>query len=302
MRPPHRLAPLLLGALLLVGCSADGTDSADLIQASSVGADSPELVRGEAAAGDAGAADQVGTPVDADRQVIMTASATVVVDDPATGADELVRLTEAVGGHVDRRSEFRPEASEPSARPAAWLTVRVPAAELTGLLEDLETLGEVRDLNQDTQDVTRTTRDLDARITALQTSVDRLLSIMADAETSEALIAAEQALSERQGDLEALQTERAFLSDQVAMSTLTVDLVARDDPRLEAEGFLGGLQTGWDALVSFASGLLVALGVILPWLPVAVVLLLLTLWFARRNRRRRPPAPEPAEPERAGVR
>lgn len=296
MRVPRWLTTLALVVLVLAGCTAQsGSDAGGIEQAVS-------SARDEAAPAEIGASvDEAAgeAAVDADRQVITTASATVVVDDPVEATTELIRLTRDAGGYVEQRAEHRPETGS-SALPSAWLAVRVPSDALTGLVEGLESLGEVRNLEQDAQDVTRTVRDLDARITALQTSVDRLLGIMADAQTSEALISAESALSDRQAQLESLQSERAYLADQVAMSTLRVDLVARDDPTIESEGFLGGLETGWDALVSFASGLLVAVGVILPWLPVVLVMALVVLWLARRGRRRHAARDDGARP-RAGA-
>ena len=102
--------------------------------------------------------------------------------------------------------------------------VRVPADELTGLLADLEDLGDVASVSVSRSDVTTTAVDLDARISALQTSVARLQALMDGAATTEALLAAEEALTERQEELESLQSQRALLADQVELSTLSVHL------------------------------------------------------------------------------
>lgn len=138
---------------------------------------------------------------DLGRQVITTADLTVSVGNTRQAADDAVRITEEAGGRVDERSE---QAA------GAFLVLRVPAPRLTAVLDRLDGLGEHRQLSIRSQDVTRATRDLDARITALETSVDRLLAIMAQAGTSEALIDAEAALSERQADPEALRSERDY--------------------------------------------------------------------------------------------
>ena len=146
----------------------------------------------------------------------------------------------------------------------------MPADALTGVLADLEDLGDVESVSVSRSDVTTTAVDLDARISALQTSVTRLQALMDDAATTEALLAAEKALSERQEQLESLQSQRALLADQVELSTLRVHLqpfgVA---PAGGPDGFLDGLGTGWRALVSAAGAAVVALGVLLPWLAVA---------------------------------
>src|SRR5690606_24841894 len=99
---------------------------------------------------------------------------------------------------------------------------------------------------------------------------------------------AESTLTSRQGDLESLQAQRSSLADQVEMSTLTISLttepVAVDD---EKSGFLDGLRTGWDALLSTLSAIVVVLGVSVPWLVVGAVGLGAARWVRRRLRRRR---------------
>ncbi len=284
---------------LLAACSA-GTSTND-----SAGSEAgqPEM------AGDgASVADSPGRDTDTEigeRQVITTAYATVVVDDPEVAATDLATLTSAVGGHVQSRSVYQGEnTDEYRSLPSASMTLRIPADELEGMLADLADLGDVREVSQDSEDVTRTLVDLDARISALETSTARLEEIMAGAETSADLIEAEAALSERQAELESLLSQREHLADQVAMSTLHVQLTAEDLPEVTADGFLGGLQTGWQALISFVSTLVVALGVLLPWLVVLAIPAAIIAVIVRRRRRKSggpasPNSPEPVPNESA---
>ncbi|PFG40305.1 uncharacterized protein DUF4349 [Georgenia soli] len=293
MRRLRWMLALLVAALLLAGCTSGsgGAESAEGVAAP--GQDAGDGAGGEAGGGAGGEAPAGGDPAtgggsgaDADRQVVTEVDATVVVDDPTAAADQVVRLAESAGGRVDQRRQRAAGAEGMESLPSAWLTVRVPAADLTTVLDDLREVGEVRELDAATTDVTTTTRDLDSRIKALQTSVDRLLAIMADAKDTAALLATESEISARQAELESLQSERAHLADRVSMSTLRVDLIAKDAPVVvEAGGFLGGLRTGWDALVTTIDGVLVALGVLLPWL-VVVGVPLGVAWVLRRRRRR----------------
>jgi uncharacterized protein YceH (UPF0502 family) len=133
---------------------------------------------------------------DTDRQVVTTATSSVVVDDPRDTAQRVSELVESVGGRVEERTERA--ASEDGEGAAADLVVRVPSPELTGVLAELEELSDVRNVSVSRSDVTGTAVDLDARISALQTSVARLQSLMDDAGSTAALLAAESALSGRQ--------------------------------------------------------------------------------------------------------
>lgn len=165
--------------------------------------------------------------------------------------------------------------------------MRVPATELTDVLADLEELGDVASVSVSRSDVTGQAVDLDARISALQTSVARLQSLMDDAPTTEALLAAEGALSGRQEQLESLQSQRTLLADQVELSTLFVQLRPTGvAPPGGPDGFLEGLGTGWRALLSVGGAVVIALGVLLPWLVVATVIAAAVLVPLRRARRR----------------
>src|SRR5699024_9813240 len=107
-------------------------------------------------------------------------------------------------------------------------TLRVPADELEQLMKDIEGSGEVVERSQNAEDVTDAVRDLDARISALEVSTERLEDIMGEADSAADLLEAEKALSERQGELESLVAQRDDLEDQVSMSTLEVELRETD--------------------------------------------------------------------------
>ena len=269
MRRLRSTAVTVLAVVVLAGCSASSDSSSG---SAAMGAAAPGTP-GEAAA---------------DRQVVQTASASVAVEDPAAGAQRVSELVEAAGGRVDERTEQAASEDEQDGGGAsADLVVRVPADALTGVLADLEDLGDVESVQVSRTDVTTAVVDLDARISALQTSATRLQGLMDGAATTEALLAAEKALSERQSQLESLQAQRALLADQVQLSTLTVQLrpfgVA---PVGGPDGFLEGLGTGWRALLTTLGAAFVVLGVVLPWMVVAALLTAGVLALLKLVRRR----------------
>jgi hypothetical protein len=218
------------------------------------------------------------------------------VDDPADGAQRVSELVEDAGGRVDERTEQAVSGEDGTEGTVADLVVRVPSDELTGLLADLEELGDAENVSVSRSDVTATVVDLDARITALRTSVDRLLALMDNASSTAALLEAEQVLSERQQELESLQSQRAHLADQVELSTLRVHLepfgVA---PAGGPDGFLAGLGTGWRALTTTVGAVVVVLGVALPWLLLGALVTTAVVVPVRLARRRPPVEPAPSQ-------
>lgn len=226
-------------------------------------------------------------PPQVQRDVVKTATISVTADDPPAAADRASALATEAGGRVDGRTEYGGSALD---RARITLTLRVPADKLDGVIDGLKGLGTVESLDMQAEDVTSQRVDLDARVKALQTSVDRLLAIMRDARDPSALIEAESALSQRQADLDSLRAQRAALGEQISYSTVTVDLIApiAGGPAPEEyRGFLGQMERGWDALVDTGSNLLLLVGLLLPWVGAAVVALALLFGLYRVVRARR---------------
>jgi hypothetical protein len=265
-------------------------------------AGSPEPARPEAGGmADSGVAAPVpqNAPVEVPtekRDVVTTASVRLTVADPSSAADESAVIVEDVGGRVDGRTE---DSGSGTGRATTSVILRVPAAELDGVVRKLKGLGTVELAQTTSEDVTAQRVDLDARIRALQTSVERLLTIMRDARDPEALITAEGALSQRQAELDSLRAQREALGDRVEFSTVDVTFVAEQiggPAPQQYRGFFGQVERGWDALVSAVSGAVLLFGLVLPWLVViavfAVLCYALTRWLG--GQRKHEPAPEVA--------
>jgi hypothetical protein len=268
---------LVLGALGLVGCSATNQSSAE--------APIPMDAVAPAPATEFGGEPLTEAATSADREIVVTGSITLRVDDPAEVAEDAGEIVETAGGRVDGRSE---SGSGDDGGRRATVTVRIPTGKVDATVDELRNLGEVESISIDEQDVTAVTQDLDARITALQTSVGRLLDLMSRATTTGDLIAIETSLAERQGTLEALEAQRRALADQVEMSTITLTLQSTAvAPSVAPGDFLGGLSAGWNSFVAFLSGLLVVAGVLLPWLAFLSVLTFGVLFLIRVVLRRR---------------
>ena len=210
-------------------------------------------------------------PPDAQRDVVKTASMTVTVANTSEAADKAAVTAERADGRVDNRSE---DAGSDGGFATTSVVLRVPVAKLDEVVRELKGLGKVKTAVTSSEDVTSQRVDLDARIKALQTSVDRLLAIMRDAKDSDALIKAEDALSQRQADLDSLRAQRDQLGDQIAYSTVDVTFVADQvggpAPK-QYSGFTGQIERGWDGLVFVGHSLVLTFGLLLPWLGALAV-------------------------------
>ena len=217
-----------------------------------------------------------------DREVITTGSANVRVEDTAKAANRFTAWVEGRGGRVDARSESRDNEGHTSAR----LTARIPSKHVTAAIAELRKQVEVMSVDLQRDDVTAQGADLDGRIKALKISIERLENILERAGSSSEVIEAETALSQRQQELESLQLQRRSLTDQVALSTLSVSFEQERKPGSVAPGgFRGGLIAGWNALVDTVEAVVTAAGAAIPWLGIGLVVGA-GWWLVRRLRHR----------------
>jgi Domain of unknown function (DUF4349) len=272
-----------LSALSLAGCTASSGSSRSADSSSQV---APAPAAGAVADSASGA--DVADPTTTDRQVVTTGTATITAQDPVSAADRAVTIVTAAGGRVDAQQQKAPVDGD---RGSASLTLRIPSAQLTSVLDRIRKLGSVQNVQLASDDVTRQTEDLGARITAQRASVNRLVKLLGTANTTKDVIALENAVSDRQGNLESMEAQQRSLDDQVSLATVTVSFVSvANAPVRGPDTFWSGLATGWQSFVGFAAGSFVVIGVLIPWIVflaavAAVALVLVRVVRAWRRRR-----------------
>lgn len=276
-------ATILAATLLFAGCSAGtGSVTDESATGDQAGAPMAPEMQGQDAAtdGDSGLASE-----EAARDVIVTGSMTVTADDPIAASRDAVRLVESAGGRIDGRTEYAPSNGDAG---SATLILRIPAERLQEVLDRLADLGRADEISTSTSDVTVLVADLESRIATQRGIIDRLNTMFARATTIDELITLETTIAQHQATLEDLEAQQRSVDDQVALSTLSLYLRSEAEaPKQEPMDFLSGLAAGWGAFVGFFSGLLVALGVLLPWLVAAGIISAAIVLIVRWNRRRR---------------
>ncbi|WP_157674655.1 DUF4349 domain-containing protein [Agrococcus jejuensis] len=289
------IAPLAAAAaaLLLAGCAStqSGTTAESAPQPlPAVEQGSPDV----ATSGGADGFDASQPAVDADAQsVIVTGWVSIVAEAPIEAADAAADLATAAGGSVSSRSESAGADDVPE---RAELTLRVPADEVDALLDDLRDVGDVRDVDVSSVDVSQQVQDLDVRVASARASVDRLTALLATAADTETLLEIEGQLTTRTSELESLLAQQSSLADQVALSTITVSIASEAIAPSEPSTFLDGLAAGWGALVAAAGSVAVAAGAVLPWLAVLAIPVAVVVVVARRRTARlSPSAPSPGD-------
>lgn len=243
-------------------------------------------------------AGMTGDTVVTERSIIRTAYVSMRVPDVTDAVAEVRALVAEREGIISGES-----LSSGTPGGYASITAQVPAADLTAFLDEVSALGNVDTLDVTAQDVTTQVIDLDARIAVLESSIDRLTALLDEATRVEDIIAIESELAMRQAELDSLTSQRKYLSEQVAMSTVTITMSPITEiADVDMPGFLSGLQTGWSAFLALIGFAITALGFLLPFLVVAAIILVpITVWLVRRSRRRSAAATQAAKGPAAGA-
>ena len=276
---PTALALTLLASFGLAGCATTGDVATEEMMVSESVEAMPGMAIEESMPADMGSRD-----IAVERSQIITGDLYITVESPLDAADEVQQIVEVAGGRVDSRSEYTDWETE---APSAYLWVRIPVDSLTDTLASIEELGTLESKSINNSDVTLQVVDLDARVGVLESSIEKLSELQAQATTTAELIEVEAALSQRQAELDSLTSQRNYLTDQVQYASIGVQLSSPDvAPVRDPGSFLDGIISGWNAMLAFFAGTIVFFGFIVPWVGLLLALGMVA-WVAMTIRQRR---------------
>jgi hypothetical protein len=308
MRRRAYVAVAILAVLAVGACSHNSSgDSAGGGKAAAALA--PDAQRGELSAigaSTAGGSKSVHSPVlqnataplDDGTYKIRTAEMTVAVKgwrNVAVRAESAISIVEGTGGEVV--SDYRTSGQHAT----ATMRLRVPPDALQTTLSALAKLGIEKSREVSATDVTAKVVDVNSRVISARESIARLRALYAHATKVADVIAIEGELSGREANLESLEAQQRSLSRQTSMATVTLALitaakhVAVVKPAKKRGGFLGGLERGWDGFTDAAAWVALAVGTLLPFLALLLVLAFAGRVFWTRMPHRPAPAPTPSE-------
>jgi hypothetical protein len=311
----RRLALILALGLILAACS--GGESADMTVAEEgAGLEAFDAATGttsaaaEAPAGEGGGAIAVDIELAQDRMVIRNAQLQLEADDTRAALDRITSLTEAAGGFV--ANAIVHPVQDPDDQPTADITLRIPSAELTGVMEAIkDSVETVVSESQNADDVTEQFIDLEARLTNLEALEVELRALLADVRQQpeadpEKLLRVYNEIAVVRGQIEQIQGQLNHLENVVDLATLSIGLTPTPAVVPIADDTWEPVEVARDALRSLVTGMQGvadwAIHFALYTLPMLLILLgiptVIGFYVYRQWRKRRPPAastPVPTE-------
>jgi hypothetical protein len=292
------MAPALVG-LTLAGCGNDDAETS-AATAAPAAAEGPTEAEGDQIT--IGDTDRPATeppvvgapgggPIDLGsigRDVIVEIHVVLASDDIARSVAAITADAAALGGGIASSDVNYGVATGADNGQGAYavLVVKVPPDGTDRLLAGLDDTGTVRSINQSAQDVTEQLVDLDVRIQNARQSVTNVREFMDRTENLSELVTLEGELTRRQTELEQLEAQQRELSERVAFSTITIEVVATDSlPEPEPDkGIADAFGDGWDAFVTVLFAIGYALAVLAPFIVLAAIagLIVWRISIARR--------------------
>lgn len=167
-----------------------------------------------------------------DRMIVTNASLSIVVTDPAKTLQFITNLASQQKGFVVSSNLYQSTDSDGTTYPSANITIRVPAAILTDVINQVksQTQNSGTDVTSETisgQDITKEYTDLQSQLDNLQAANTQLQKIMdSTTNVTDTLSVYNQLVSVR-SQIEVLQGEIKYDDEAVSLSSLSVNITAK---------------------------------------------------------------------------
>lgn len=152
----------------------------------------------------------------------------------------------ALGGYIEQSNVRGNSYHESGSRRTANLTARIPIAQIDAFVNGVSEECNVLNKSEYVEDVTLRYTDLESRKKALKVEQDRLLELLAKAESMDAIIAIEQRMSDIRYELENYESQLRLMDNQVSYSTVAIYVTEAEvfTPVVE-DGFWTQVQKGF---------------------------------------------------------
>ena len=213
------------------------------------------------------------------RKLIKTGQMNTEVENSREARDLVATAAEKLGGYVVSESQ-----SGYNNRLSFSLTIRIPAERFDSLVAYAESVSRrVEDKSVNVQDVSAEFVDLEARRKTKSELEVRYREILKTAHSVSEVLEVERELNNVRSEIEAMEGRLKYLSDQVAMSTLTITLSEKITTQTGFWMRIGeAFTSGWNGFLSFITG------IVFLW-PYAFLITglwwLIRRWRARRKQR-----------------
>jgi hypothetical protein len=201
------------------------------------------------------------TPLPLDRKIIQQAHLGIQVKDFQSAFRQVESIAVAAGGYISNSDS---KVTQTGHR-RGIVTIRVPKSVFRDVIQELESVGNVKTKSISGEDVTEEYIDLEARLRNYESQEERLLEILEKANTVDEILRVEEQLGRVRGEIERITGRMRFLDNRVELATITVELF-EPEPITQSWGTRDALRDSLGGFIAMTNGLIVMTGYMLPLL------------------------------------
>ncbi len=184
----------------------------------------------------------------------------------------------------------------------AYYSIKVPAASYSDFLADLNDVGQILNLSEQSEDLTSQVIDVEARLESLERQEARLLALLDETGELSDLILIQDQLAQVQYEIESYLGQQRALQGLISYSTISIDIAEvkqLSDVPQEDTYFSQLASTFQDSLyftVEFFQDLSLMLIRLMPLWILMLAVLIIVFIIVRVNRKKRKNKPTPPPP------
>jgi len=228
-------------------------------------------------------------------RIIYRANADIITTDFDGAIVAIHRLINEYEGFIEQHSMWGEGQGNQQNRHAMF-TLRIPTNQYQSTILRLDEFGSVMYMSSTATNVSAQYIDIESRLNALRSREGRILGLMELATDMEDLITLERELSDIIRQIESLTTDRTFLDNQIAFSTIHLaitevteeeEIIIIENPAIHISDAGNAFTDSVQAMGTFFTWLVVVMAALLPWLLVFGAIALVILLVLRRYIKKR---------------
>ena len=283
---------LILVAGLLCGCGAENMKNGTAVTDAYYRAEAeeaPEMLADSSVSNSTTYAPEIGVNQKLVRKIYIDAE----TEDLDTLLSQVDARIKELGGYCESREVYNGSASSTRRYRRATLTVRIPASQLDQFVDHVSGSSNVTSANETADDITLSYIATESRVNALQTEHDRLLELLAKAETMSDLLEIESRLTNVRAELEKIASQLKLYDNMVSYGTVNLSIsevkeyTVVEEPETVWERIGNGFMDSLEGVGIFFRELFVFIIVALPYLVligIAVVLIVIIVKKRKKNK------------------
>ncbi|MHB8070904.1 MAG: DUF4349 domain-containing protein [Candidatus Cryosericum sp.] len=182
-----------------------------------------------------------------DRKIIFTSDLTIDVSDAEQSLKNAETLAMKYGGFVAQSSLQRSDTQV-----KATAVLRVPAAKVSQVTDELAALGTVTGRSSGSEDVTSTYIDVQARLKVLRAEEEQLVAFLKKATTIKDMLAVQEQLRTVRTEIEQYEGQQRYMDNATSLASISVQLVQTTAAFVTPKGFGSAFA---QSLARFGQGL-----------------------------------------------